>query len=318
MKKIIISLLLATTAMVAYAWEPTKPINVLIGFAPGSGNEIGFRGVGSILEKSNPKINFIIENKPGADGVVAMNEFIKKPADGYHIYVPSHQGIWVTAEFFNKPAVKYTLDDFEYVVTIGKSPLAVIAHSGSNVNNVPELLERIKNTDKPITFAAGSGAHKLAFEYMSTKVKVSGLVKTVGYKGPAQAAQDVAGGHVEFGIVPTAVASTLLSSGKIKIIGICGEKPITGIDAPLMNRWVPGMNVYAAWGIILPKGTDQDIVKWYVENFSRTIRSAEAKKFFDQNYMFIEERELTPAGFKNSMVQLREQWVPILENFKTD
>jgi len=318
MKKAFISLLLATSSMLALAWEPTKPINVLIGFAPGSGNEIGFRGIGSILEKSNPKINFVIENKPGADGVVAMNEFIKKPADGYHLYVPSHQGIWVTAEFFNKPAVKYTLEDFEYVVTIGKSPLAIIAYSGSTVNSVPELLEKIKNTDKPITFAAGSGAHKLAFEYMTTKVKVSDLVKTVGYKGPAQAAQDVAGGHVEFGIVPTAVAATLLSSGKIKFIGICGEKPIAGIDAPLMNRWVPGMNVYAAWGIILPKGIDQDIVKWYVENFSRTIRSVEAKKFFDQNYMFIEERELTPAGFKNSMTQLREQWVPILQNFKID
>ena len=305
-------------SMSAHAWEPTKPINVLVGFAPGSGNEISFRGVGSILEKSNPKINFIIENKPGADGVVAMNEFIKKPADGHNIYVPSHQGIWVTAEFFNKPAVKYTLDDFEYVVTIAKSPLALIAYSGSTVNTVPELLERIKNTDKPITFAAGSGAHKLAFEYMANKVKVSELVKTVGYKGPAQAAQDVAGGHVEFGIIPTAVAATLLSSGKIKFIGICGEKPIIGIDAPLMNRWVPGMNVYAAWGIILPKGTDQDIVKWYVENFSRTIRSTEAKKFFDQNYMFMEERELTPIGFKNSMLQLREQWVPILQNFKVE
>jgi len=318
MKKIITGLLLATSIVSAYAWEPTKPINVLIGFAPGSGNEIAFRGVGSILEKSNSKINFIVENKPGADGVVAMNEFIKKSADGHNIYVPSHQGIWVTAEFFNKPAVKYTLDDFEYVVTIAKSPLAVIAHSGSTVNTVPELLERIKNTDKPITFAAGSGAHKLAFEYMTTKVKVSELVKTVGYKGPAQAAQDVAGGHVEFGIVPTAVAATLLSSGKIKFIGICGEKPITGIDAPLMNRWVPEMNVYGAWGIILPKGTDQDIVKWYVENFSRTIRSTEAKKFFDQNYMFVEERELTPIGFKNSMAQLREQWIPVLRTFKID
>jgi len=318
MKKALISLLLATISMAVHAWEPTKPINVLVGFAPGSGNEIGFRGVGSILEKNNSKINFVIENKPGADGVVAMNEFIKKPADGYNIYVPSHQGIWVTADFFNKPAVKYSLEDFEYVVTIAKSPLAVIAYSGSTVNTVPELLEKIKNTDKPITFAAGSGAHKLAFEYMTTKVKVSELVKTVGYKGPAQAAQDVAGGHVEFGIVPTAVAATLLSSGKIKFIGICGEKPITGIDAPLMNRWVPGMNVYAAWGIILPKGTDQDIVKWYVENFSRTIRSTEAKKFFDQNYMFMEERELTPIGFKNSMAQLREQWIPILQNFKIE
>jgi tripartite-type tricarboxylate transporter receptor subunit TctC len=315
-KRLIASLLMvATTAVLA--WEPTKPIQVTVGFAPGSGNELSFRGVSSLIEKANPKISFVIENRPGADGVVAMNEFVTKPNDGYHVYIPSHQGIWVTADFFNAQAKRYTLDDFEYVVSIAKSPLAVIAWSGSSVNTVPELLDRVKNTDKPITFAAGSGAHKLAFNYMVSKVKVNtGLVQTVGYKGPNQAGQDVAGGHVEFGIIPAAVAATFVKSGKVKIIGLCSEKPVAGIDAPLMNKWVPGMNVYAAWGIILPKGTDPAIQKWYVDNFSKAIKSPEAKQFFDNNYMFFDERELTPSGFKNSMMQLRTQWVPILQNFK--
>lgn len=314
--KVIILALITSTA---WAWEPQNPIRVTVGFAPGSGNELSFRGVSSLLEKANPKLTFIIENRAGADGVVAMNDFITKPNDGYHLYVPSHQGIWVTAEYFNKQAVRYTLEDFDYLVSLAKSPLAVIAYSGSTVNTVPELLDRIKNTDKPITFAAGSGAHKLAFEYMATKVKVNrDLVKTVGYKGPNQAGQDVAGGHVEFGIIPTAVAATFAKSGKIKILGLCSEKPIAGLDAPLMNKWVPGMNVYAAWGIILPKGTDPEIRKWYVDNFAAAIRSPEAKQFFDNNYMFYDERELTPEGFKSSMMQLRKQWIPILENFKLD
>jgi tripartite-type tricarboxylate transporter receptor subunit TctC len=315
-KRLIASLLVfATTAVLA--WEPTKPIQVTVGFAPGSGNELSFRGVSSLIEKANPKINFVIENRPGADGVVAMNEFVTKPNNGYHVYIPSHQGIWVTADFFNAQAKRYTLDDFEYVVSIAKSPLAVIAWSGSSVNTVPELLDRVKNTDKPITFAAGSGAHKLAFSYMVSKVKVNtDLVQIVGYKGPNQAGQDVAGGHVEFGIIPAAVAATFVKSGKVKIIGLCSEKPVAGIDAPLMNKWVPGMNVYAAWGIILPKGTDPVIQKWYVDNFSKVIKSPEAKQFFDNNYMFFDEHELTPIGFKNSMIQLRTQWVPILQNFK--
>ena len=306
-------------SMSCYAWEPTKPINVLIGFSPGSGNELSFRGISSIIEKSNPKINFIIENKPGADGVIAMNEFVKKPNDGYHIYIPSHQGIWVTAEYFNKSAVKYTLDDFEYVVSIAKSPLALIAFSGSEVNSVPDFLNKIKTTSKPITIAAGSGAHKLAFSYMTTKVPVNtDLVKTVGYKGPAQAGQDVAGGHVEFGIIPIAVAAGIAKTGKIKILGLCSEKPILGIDAPLMNAWVPGMNVYAAWGIILPRNTDSQIQKWYVDTFAKTIRSTEAKRFFDDNFMFFDETELTPNGFKNNMLKLKDQWTPIIKTFKLE
>lgn len=317
--KFIFAVCISLFASLANAWEPNKPINVTIGFAPGSGNEVSFRGVSSILEKSNPKLNFIIENRPGADGVVAMNDFINKPNDGYHIYIPSHQGIWVTAEFFNAQAKKYTLDDFDYVVSIAKSPLAVIAWSGSSVNSVPEFINRLTTTSSPINIAAGSGAHKLAFEYMATRISINkDLVKTVGYKGPAQAGQDVAGGHVEFGIIPTAIASTLAQSGKIKILGICSEKPLTGLDAPLMNRWIPGMNVYAAWGIILPKGASPAVTKWYVDNFSRAIRSAEAKEFFDKNFMFFDERELTPTGFKSSMMQLRSQWVPILQNFKLE
>jgi tripartite-type tricarboxylate transporter receptor subunit TctC len=313
--KVIIFTLITSTA---WAWEPTKPINVLIGFAPGSGNELSFRGVSSILEKSNPKLSFIIENRPGASGVVAMNDFISRPAEGYHIYIPSNQGVFVTAEFFQKSIVKYKLDDFEYVVGIAKSPLVVIAHSGSDVNNPTEFVNKLKNTTKPINIAAGSGAHKLAYDYMADKIKLDKkLITTVEYKGPAQAGADVAGGHLEFGIIPAAIAAPLAQSGKIKVIGLTSERTIKGFEnTPLMNKWVPGMNVYAGWGIILPKGTSPEIQKWYVDNFSKAIRSPEAQIFFENNYMFVDEKELTPDGFKRSMADLRKQWIPVLSSLE--
>ena len=310
--KVIAVALIATSA---HAWEPTKPITAVIGFAPGSGNELSFRGISSIIEKANPKINFIVENRPGGDGTIGMNHFVKLPNDGYHISVPSHQGIWVTADFANPENKKYTLDDFEYVVTLAKSPLAIIANSASTVNTPREFLDRVKNTDKPLNIAAGSGAHKLAYEYMMYNIKGNrSLVKTIPYKGPAQAGQDVAGGHVEFGIIPVAVANTLLQSGKIKIIALCSEYKIDAIkDVPLMKDLVPGMNVYAAWGIVLPKNTDKEIVDWYVTNFTNAIRSNDGQRFLRENLMFAEPKEQTPSGFKASMIQLREKWVPIIK-----
>lgn len=318
MKKLLVTIL-SFFALSAYAWEPSKPIQVSIGFAPGSGNELSFRGISSIVEKNNSKVNFVIENRPGADGVVAMNDFIKKPNDGHHIYIPSHQGIWVTAEYFQKDAVKYSLNDFEYVLTIAKSPLALIAYTGSEVSTVPEFLNKLQTTQKPITIAAGSGAHRLAFTYLTTKVSINtDLVKTVSYKGPNQAGQDVAGGHVEFGIIPVAVASSFARAGKIKILSILSEMPIKGVDAPLMNKWVPGMNVYAAWGIILPKNTSTEIINWYTDTFSKAIRSNEAKIFFENNFMFIDEKELTPSGFRKGMENLRAQWIPVIKTFKLD
>ena len=76
------------------------------------------------------------------------------------------------------------------------------------------------------------------------------------------------------------------------------------------------MNVYAGWGIILPKGASADVQKWYVDNFSKAIRSPEAQLFFENNYMFADDRELTPLGFKDSMLNLRKQWVPVLEKLE--
>lgn len=313
--KIIKFLVLMLLSMSAHAWEPTKPVTTVIGFAPGSGNELSFRGFSSLIEKANPKINFIVENRPGGDGTIGMNHFIKQPNDGHHIYIASHQGIWVTADYANPENKKYTLDDLEYGLTLAKSPLAIIANEKSPTNTPKEFMDRMKNPSGPINIAAGSGAHKLAYEYMMHNIKGDrNLIKTVPYKGPAQAGQDVAGGHLEFGIIPVAVANVLVKSGKVKIIALTSEYRLEGLkDVPLMKDHVPGMNVYAAWGIIFPKGTNQEIIDWYVTVFRNAINSAEGKQFIKDNLMFAEIKEQTPAGFKSSMMSLRKQWIPIID-----
>jgi tripartite-type tricarboxylate transporter receptor subunit TctC len=299
----------------ALAWEPTKPVITVIGFGSGSGNEISFRGFSSLIEKQNPKINFIIENRPGGDGTIGMNYFIKLPNDGHHIYVASHQGIWVTSEFANPEIKKYTLGDFEYGLTLAKSPLAIIAFHESITSTPVEFIDRMKSTQKPISIATGSASHKLAYEYMMSYIKGNrNLIKTIPYKGPAQAAQDVAGGHVEFGIIPVAVANILVKSNKVKIIGLTSEYKLEGLaDVPLMKDFIPGMNVYAAWGIVFPKSTDTEIINWYVTSFKTAINSPEGKQFIKDNLMFAEPKEQNSKGFETSMIELRKQWIPIIK-----
>ena len=313
--KIVKFLALALLSFSAHAWEPTKPVTAVIGFAPGSGNELSFRGFSSLIEKANPKINFIVENRPGGDGTIGMNHFVKQPNDGHHIYIASHQGIWVTADYANPENKKYTLDDFEYGLTLAKSPLAIIANESSPTNTPKEFMDRMKNTTTPINIAAGSGAHKLAYEYMMYQIKGNRtLIKTVPYKGPAQAGNDVAGGHLEFGIIPVAVANVLVKSGKVKIIALTSEYKLEGLNnVPLMKDYVPGMNVYAAWGIIFPKGTNQNIIDWYVTVFRNAINSSEGRQFIKDNLMFAEPNEQDPKGFEASMMELRIKWIPIIK-----
>lgn len=313
MKKILASILMLVSLSV-WAWEPTRPITVQVGFAPGSGNEISFRSVASIVER-NTGAKFIVVNQPGADGVISLNQLIESAPDGYTINIASQQGTWVMADVLFKKETKFTPDSFEYAINIAKSPLALIAPADSPVNTPREFLRLIESTDRPINIAVGSSSHKLAYEYIITNTRArQPLIQAVSYKGPAQAGVDVAARQTDFGIIPAAVAYNLVKSGKVKYIGIFGEQRLNKIpEVQLMNTILPGANVYAGWGILLPKGTPTDIVSWYNQNFLRAIRSNEAQQFFSENLMFVEERELSPGGYKSSMIALRKVWLPIAE-----
>lgn len=314
MKNFFAAAMLALTTTASLAWQPTRPIDVLIGFAPGSGNEMSFRAVAQEVEKTTG-VKFIVTNQPGADAAISLNNLVASAPDGHTINVASQVGTWVMADVISKDFIKFTPDSFEYTVNIAKSPLALIAPVDSPVNTPKEFIKLIESGSQPVNIAVGASAHKLAYEYMMNHSRARrDMVTAVSYKGPAPAGQDVAGKHVHFGIIPAAVAYGLVKTGKVKYIGIFGNQKLSKIpDVPLMNSVIPGANVYAGWGILLPKGTPPEITKWYTSNFIRAIRSETARQFFDQNLMFVEERELTPEGYKQSMLELRRVWLPIAQ-----
>lgn len=306
MKKLLALLLLPLTV---WAWEPPKVVSVVIPFTPGSGNEMSFRAVAAYLEQKH-KISFVVENVPGADGNVGMNVFAQRPANGHHLAVPSCQSTFVAADIWWRDMMRYEPYDLTMVTNIAKSPLAFIANSNSRVHTLPELIKEIQSNQRPISFAIGSSAHKLAYDYFLTNINGKNKqVVAANYKGPLPAAQDVAGGHAEFGIVPLAVANTLVATGKIRVISIAGERPMAGYErVELSNRYVPGLNVYACWNIVLPKDTPAEITDWYAREFVEAIRSQRSKKFFDENFMFVDTRALGPVGVRKDMVDLRRQW----------
>lgn len=318
MKKILATLLLFASAS-AWAWQPTRPITVQIGFGPGSGNEVSFRAVAQQVEQATGS-KFIVMNQPGADGVISLNNLVESAADGYTINIASQQNTWVMSDVLFPKEMKFTPDSFTYTVNIARSPLVIIAPSDSAINTPRELLRLIESTTRPLSFAVGSSSHKLAYQYLidNTRSKRD-LITAISYRGPAQAGADVAGKIVDFGVIPAAIANNLAASGKVKIIGICGDRKLAKLpDVPLMDSVVPGLHVYAGWGILLPRNTPAEIQKWYVENFSKAIRSEQSRKFFEENLMFPDERDLTPEGYYRSMLELRKNWLPIAQkmNFK--
>ena len=315
-KKLLLTLLFVP--VLAWAWEPTKPVTVYIGNTPGAGNEMAFRKLAQIVQKENPRFFYVVQNMPGADSVIANNKFLEAANDGLTINLPSHMSSYVTNDIWERNIKKYNYDSFTDVLTMGKSPLVLVANPKSGVNTPQEFVKYIQS-GRTINVAIGGGAHRTAFEYLMDRGRGNkDAVKPVKFNGPMPAVQSVASydpklGGTEFGIMPIAVAKPLVDAGKVKPIGFTGTRRMAQFpDVPLLNTVAPGINVYAAWSIQLPPGTDREIVAWYQQQFSRAVRSAEYKEYMDANVIFYAEDELTPVGLKKHMDELRAAFIPVL------
>jgi len=315
MKKLLA--VLALLPALAFAWEPIKPVTVMIGNTPGAGNEMAFRKLAEIVQKRNPNFVYVVQNIPGADSVIANNRFLEAPNDGYTINLPSHMSSYVTNDIWEKGIKKYNYDSFVDVLTMGKSPLVLVAGVKSEVNT-PEQFIRAIRSGAPINVAVGGGAHRTAFEYLMDKGKGNkDAVKSIKFNGPQPAVSSVAQWDgktgTEFGIMPIAVAKALIDAGKVKPIGFTGTRKMPQFpNVPLLASVAPGINVYAAWSIQLPPATDKAIVAWYQREFAAAVRSAEYKEYIDANVIFYAEDELTPAGLKKTMDELRTTFLPVL------
>jgi len=314
-KKFLIAAMLVP--VLAFAWEPTKPVTVIIGNTPGAGNEMAYRKLAEIVQKRNPNFVYVVQNIPGADSVIANNKFLEAPNDGHTINLPSHMSSYVTNDIWEKNIKKYNYDSFNDVLTMGKSPLVLVASVKSGINTPQEFVKYIQS-GRAVNVAIGGGAHRTAFEYLMDRGRGNkDQVKSIKFNGPVPAVQSVGQWDgktgTEFGIMPIAVAKTLIDAGKVKPIGFTGTRKMPQFPAvPLLNGVAPGINVYAAWSIQLPPGTDKDIIAWYQREFSAAVRSPEYREYTDANVIFYAEEELNPAGLKRHMDELRAAFIPVL------
>lgn len=300
------------------AWQPTRPVNVLLGFAPGSGNEISFRKASQIVQQNNPGVSFIIEHRPGADAVIAQNLLSQARADGYTISVPSHMSFFVTNDIWQKDVKKWTQSDFINVVALGQSPLALVATKNSVVDTPQQFKAVVAMAPRQINVALGGGAHQMAYEYMIHSFGADkSRVVNIRYPGPAQAVAAVAAETTEFGIMPVAIAKPLIDAGRVKLIGLTGSHALDKLpNAALLSDVAPGISVYAGWIVSLPAAVPADVAEWYQREFARAIKTPEYQAWAKDNYIFVDPRQLTARGVSEYGTRLAKSFEPIAKNLK--
>ena len=254
---------LALLAMSPYAMAqayPNKPIRLIVPDAPGGSPDILGRILAQKMSESMGQ-QVIVENRPGAAGLLAAEVAARAAPDGYNLFM-STTSVWAIL-----PNVKKSLP---YDATNGFMPITRIA-SASNVmvinpsipaKTVAELVNLAKASPGTINYASAgiaTPAH-LAGEMLNL---LAGIKMThVPYKGAGPALLDVIAGSVQVIITSPIAAGAHMSNGKVRAIATTGSQRNPGLpDLPTIAESVPGYNISQSWGITVPAGTPAAIIR---------------------------------------------------------
>jgi tripartite-type tricarboxylate transporter receptor subunit TctC len=282
MKRIFACLALLLTAQ-AYAQDyPSKPIRLLIPFAPGGAVDTTAR---ILTQKMDERLGWkwVVENRPGGNGFIATTAVAKSAADGYTLLM-AHTG-----EFAVNPAlfanVPYELErDFIPITMVTDAPMLYLANAQAPFNNFRELVAQAKAKPGSITFgSAGNGSiNHLAGEWLALAAGIK--LQHIPYKGGAPAAAAVAAGDVHMGVMAVPGATPHLKSGRAKVIGIS-----TARKSPLDASWptprdagIPDLDASIWVGLFAPKGTPQAIVDKLNSEVRKTMDLPEVQKRFTE------------------------------------
>ncbi|WP_194273935.1 Bug family tripartite tricarboxylate transporter substrate binding protein [Variovorax paradoxus] len=258
---------------------PNRPIRVIVPFAPGGVVDVTAR---LLTQKMTERLgwSFIVENKPGGNGFIAVTQAAKAAPDGYTL-LAAHTG-----EFAVNPAlfanVPYDLDrDFSAITMISDTPMLLVANAKEPYNTIPELVAAAKKEPGKVAFSSpGNGSvNHIAGEWFAIEAGVKLL--HVPYKGGAPAVAAVASGEVPLGVVAVPAVMPHVQSGRVKVLGVT-----TSRRAAYKDDWVPasesGIKIDASnWvGLFAPKGVPAGIVSKLQAEVSSTLQQPDVKKRF--------------------------------------
>jgi tripartite-type tricarboxylate transporter receptor subunit TctC len=251
---------------------PTKPIKIVIPFPPGNTTDIMTRLIGpKITERLGQQV--IVENRPGASGMLGLDYVAKAAPDGYTI-AAGQAGNMVVLPHTSKYIPYDALKDFAPIAVSTTNYLGIVAHPEVPFKSVGEMVAWAKANPGKLTVATNGegGFPHLAFEQL--RVMAGFTFTHVPYKGSAQIASDVIGGPVQVAIDGITGLAPHARSGRLRLLAITNRTRVAlwpGVPAAAED--VPGYESGGWFGYVAPAGTSRNIISRLNEEINRAIGS---------------------------------------------
>lgn len=259
--------LLATTSLVFAAHGavhaqayPTKPVRLISGFAPGGGSDIVARLVSEKLTETWGK-PFIVDNRSGAGGTIAMTIAAKAPADGYTLLVIS--GSQITNAAFVTKVPFDLLKAYAPITQATSGPYLLVTHPSVPAQNVKALIALAKLKPGQINYAS-SGTGSFAHLGMELFASLTGTTMVhVPYKGSGPALIELIGGQVQTSFVSAPSGMPHVRSGKLNALAVSTltRSPLNPDLPTVAESGVPGFSIDSWYGIVAPAGTPSAVIR---------------------------------------------------------
>ena len=257
---------------------PSKPVRLIVTYAPGGSSDLMARVLGQKLSELWGQ-QVIVESKPGAAGSIGMEYAARQPADGYTFVVANVQPASVNPLLSKVP---YNMDkDFAPVSMMSTGPNVLVVNAAWQVKSLGEILEYARANPGKLSYGTsgpGSISH-LASELLKNLTKVN--VIDIPYKGSALSVQDLLGQQIQFIFSDALPAMAHIRAGKLRALCTTGaQKFVLLPDLPTCDSSVPGLVAVNWWGVLLPAGTPKPIVDKFQGDMVKVMQDATVKSKF--------------------------------------
>src|SRR5258708_1853318 len=237
---------------------PSRSIHLVVGYSPGGGNDLIARIVAAKLQDKLGQ-TVLVENKPGAQSIVAAELVAKAPPDGYTLLVGASGPLTINPAVYSK--LPYSPQrDFVPISLLAEFPLLLVVSADAPVKDVKELVEYGKANPKLANYASSATPFQLAAELFNQSSGSS--FQHIPYKGSGDAAQAVMSGQVLMAFVDSGPVAGPLKAGKLRALGITtAKRPMNFPDVPTFaEQGIADMEIVLWTGLVAPTGTPAELV----------------------------------------------------------
>lgn len=285
---------------------PDRPIRLIAPIAVGGLTDTLARLVAAGLSE-HLKQPVVVENKPGAGGIIGMEAAAKSAPDGYTLILV-YQGVAAVNTSLYKDLPYNTQRDFTPISSLGSFPLVLVTNAGTGMQSVSDLIQQARKKPNSISYATAGNAttSHLTMELFRNETGIQ-LVH-VPYKGESPANTDVAGGQVDVAFSSLASVAPLIQASKLKALGIATAErsPVLPNVPTITSSGVPGFEAAGWYGLLAPAGTPPAVVEILAKAVSQVMNEPATREKLET--LGVTPKASSPAEFGKQIDSETEKW----------